>query len=174
MIEAFKDRCITNESVGKQDGKDKKGVFWLLGWLPCTVARPDAEDISILISSITLESKNPQYHETPIAEITNHCLARIYQTYRTDDFSQFVEKEKRYLVALMDILQGFIDGLDKTATYALATTTGILLLQLYQDGGVVQLKTAISYEAMTPVKADKLKRKVEKGDVFWIWKEGQE
>ena len=170
LTEIYKDRIIYKLNNGRQDGKDKKASHWLLVWDPCTVDRENKEELVILFSSIKLKARNADPEDHEIAEMTTHCLARLYQTYHIDNFEQFVETEKTYLAVLLILKMMFVTGeLDASDTYALTTTKGIILFGFIQETMTIQLKTIISFEAMSPSKAEWIKNKINKDEYFFKW-----
>jgi len=160
--DVFSDNLLFFNSEGDQNGKDKKAFCNYLGFTP-------SDDGCLAIHFVSLRAKDLTMKAVDKMIINEHSYARLLQTYRTKDIKEiFTQNKKADLMRLL-CCWSYLDGNDRqfiTQGHALALEKGELRFCWDKKEKVIRMRTIISYDAMSPIRADEVRNLIPTGTPY--------
>jgi len=155
-------RIVWQEKIGGQSGKDKNASYTLLGF-----ATTKDNNLELLFFSVA--ARNPKkYGIRSMAEISSHCLARMYQTFGCDSPSEVFEKIGRTVEALPVIWLKAASGETKlSGSFAFLHPEGVIISTWDDDRFIMH--TAIALTAMSPAKREIVQDEIDNDSKIIKW-----
>jgi len=146
----------------KIKGTVKKNDGYLIStWLP----EPDW----LAVCVIDANAKTLNLSFSDVIRISDYALGRLYQTMGTTSLIELKSQLREHADQVVRHVIDRNDTFDPTLTQALLLRDGIAVMVGHETSHF-EIKTAISYNAITPNIAERCKRKLADGEYFTAWK----
>jgi len=170
LLYSYKENTLVTREIGKQDGTDKKAIFFLLSI--SAAKRLDKHELGYSIQSHLLSARRPhEWNDEQVASISKHCLAQMMRTAAVDNDYDAITQFRNALIVASIITQE-CDAGRRTydLPFAILSEHGIIVAEYIEKYGSTFCKTAIAYTAMAPKQAEHLQKLFNDGEIIVSWK----
>lgn len=151
----YQEYCIAAVYSGDRSGKDKTAYYIIAGLKPSIYVEKDMleQPYFDLVGHVVL-AKSPAIDFTPTARLSRHAVARFMQTYGLSDINQIfksnVEDANALIYASRVIKADPELALGSNKAWQVYGNRGLIKFVFIPEKLLIDVKTVISYDSMTP------------------------